>query len=409
MNTASSAPIAVVGGVYYERCMRPAWQEFYGSGGRAASAMASMEASIELHGYLSSEAKEVVGVRAELEHFKVVDRPIGRSVTFDYDHGLATPRIYGQPGVEPALHVTCEHIVRFGLYEGDAVVHGQRVVYDPQDAVRPARFHDNGSTAKELALVLNRHEAILMTGRSDLSSHVMAEALIGANQANVVIIKEGPQGALVHDGRSSQRVPAYRSDAVWKIGSGDTFVAHFAFRWLYEGRSAAESADLASRATAYYCQTRGFPTQVALEAFLPSPISLSRAFREGIRARVYLAGPFFTLAQLWLIEQARHDLQSMGLAVFSPYHDVGHGSAEDVVQLDLEGIEASDIIFAIGDGMDSGTVYEIGYARAKGKPVVMYCENESAENRKMMEGSDCQICDDYVSAIYRTLWTACSQ
>lgn len=93
--------------------------------------------------------------------------------------------------------------------------------------------------------------------------------------------------------------------------------------------------------------------------------------------------------------------------MFSPYHDVGHGSAEDVVPLDLEGINDADLIFAVGDGMDPGTVYEIGYARAKGKPVVVYCENESDENKKMMGGSDCLLCDDYVSSIYQTLWTAC--
>jgi nucleoside 2-deoxyribosyltransferase len=123
---------------------------------------------------------------------------------------------------------------------------------------------------------------------------------------------------------------------------------------------------------------------------------------------VYLAGPFFTLAQLWLVEQARADLTAMGLRVFSPYHDVGHGSAEDVVMLDLAGIDTADLVFAIGDGMDSGTVYEIGYARAKGKPVVMYAENESDENKKMMRGSGCVLHDDYVSAIYETLWTACA-
>ncbi len=45
-------------------------------------------------------------------------------------------------------------------------------------------------------------------------------------------------------------------------------------------------------------------------------------------------------------------------------------------------------------------------ARARGKPVVVYCENESSEDLKMLEGSGCLICKDYVSSIYRALLTA---
>lgn len=63
-------------------------------------------------------------------------------------------------------------------------------------------------------------------------------------------------------------------------------------------------------------------------------------------------------------------------------------------------------MFAVGDGMDAGTLYEIGFARAINKPVVMYCENESEEDKKMMNGSNCVICKDYTTAIYAALWEA---
>jgi nucleoside 2-deoxyribosyltransferase len=48
----------------------------------------------------------------------------------------------------------------------------------------------------------------------------------------------------------------------------------------------------------------------------------------------------------------------------------------------------------------------MGYAKALGKPVVMYTENESEEDKKMMEGSHCILCDDFVTAIYRMVWEA---
>ncbi len=201
-------------------------------------------------------------------------------------------------------------------------------------------------------------------------------------------------------------MPAFQTDTVWKIGSGDVFAANFALSWAMEGRGASESALHASQATAVYCDGRGFPELSMLKAFPAQPIQASARWKDGRRPRIYLASPIFTLAQLWLVEQARENLQNFGLEVFSPFHDVGYGSANDVVQLDLEGIHMSDLVFAIADGLDSGTIYEIGYARAQGKPVVVYCENESNEDLKMLEGSGCVLCKDYVTSIYRSLWTA---
>src|SRR6218665_132613 len=100
------------------------------------------------------------------------------------------------------------------------------------------------------------------------------------------------------------------------------------------------------------------------------------------------------------------NFSTLVLGGFSPYHDVGLGSAEDVVSVDLEAVERTDLVFAICDGLDSGTIYEIGFARALDKPVVVYCENEGEENLKMMAGSECCLVTDYVSAIYETLWLA---
>ena len=39
--------------------------------------------------------------------------------------------------------------------------------------------------------------------------------------------------------------------------------------------------------------------------------------------------------------------------------------------------------------------------------MVIYCENESERNLKMMNGAGCQIFAGFVSAIYNTAWTAC--
>lgn len=398
--------LTVVGGVYRELCMRPRWDEVYGSAGRAAEAITTLGGSVTLHTYLDSQNEGAAVARAAIVGFSLTPTKIAKGVTFYYTHGLITPTFWRPPTPYAAITIAAEKVVRFGMIEGSAVIDAQYAVYDPQNVHNPESFGANGSTAKHLALVLNRYEAKALSGLIDATAEDMAIHLSKQEKAEVVIIKMGPMGALVYANNVFGTVPAYSTSNVWKIGTGDQFVANFSYAWLEEGRTALEAADRASRATAYYCENSGFPTKARLDAFSPTPISVSAKYKAGDRPLVYVAGPFFTLAQLWLVDQVVRNLKDMGLRVFSPYHDVGLGSAEDVVEKDLQGIRDCDLLFAIGDGLDSGTIYEVGYARALNKPVILYSENESTNDKKMMEGSDCHLADDYVTAIYQTVWTA---
>jgi nucleoside 2-deoxyribosyltransferase len=399
--------ITIVGGVYRERCMRPAWDDIYGSAGRAATAIARFGGQVELHACVDSDSQIVINARGYAEGFHFIPAVVQAGVTFEYIHGLSTPDIRRRAPGNSTLQASADKVLRFGMIDGTAIIDATYAVFDPQNADGPESFKANGSKAEHLALVLNRHEASLLVPSSHgLSVQELAAALASQEGAEVVVIKMGPLGALVYDNGSISSVPAYRTERVWKIGSGDTFAAHFALGWMDNGLSAHAAAAQASIATAFYCENQGFPDPALLAAFKPQPLQPSTRYREGYAPKVYLAGPFFTLAELWMVGQARRDLLAMGLEVFSPYHDVGLGSAEDVVEKDLEGVRNSDVLFAIGDGLDSGTIYEIGYAKALNKPVVFYAENESAQDMKMMEGSDCRITDDYVSAIYQTVWEA---
>ena len=399
--------ITIVGGVYRERCMRPAWDDIYGSAGRAATAIARFGGQAQLHACVDSDTQIVVDARAAAEGFQFNATAAQAPVTFEYIHGLANPDIRRGTHVKSKLQVSAEKVLRFGMIDGTAVVDAEYAVFDPQNADGTESFRVNGSEAKHLALVLNRHEAnMLVPSSSGLTAQELAIVLAEQERAEVVVIKMGPLGALVYDNGAISTVPAYRTERVWKIGSGDTFAAHFALGWMDKDLSAHDAASVASIATAFYCENQGFPDQALLACFKPYPLQPSVRYRDGYAPKVYLAGPFFTLAELWMVGQARRDLLAMGLDVFSPYHDVGLGSAEDVVEKDLEGVRDCDVLFAIGDGLDSGTIYEIGYARALNKPVVFYAENESEQDKKMMEGSDCCITDDYVSAIYQMVWEA---
>jgi len=400
--------IHIVGGVYRERCVHPRWNEVYGSAGRAAFAIAAFGTPVVLHSYMNDDALQIIRDRGAWQSgFEAIQTKVQDIVSFDYLHDMAAPEIHGVPKNQyESLRVNEEKIVRFGMLEGDAIVHAEWAVYDPQNGKDGRPFHENGSTAKHLALILNAHEAAHMANMQEAPPSMTAPVLAQSHGAEVVVVKMGAEGAFVWTSTEITQVPAFRTKRVWKVGSGDCFVAHFANAWMHNRKSPAESAEIASRATAYYCETQGLPTVENIEAFSCSAVELSNDYKSGVRPQVYLAGPFFDLAQVWMVEQTRSNLLSMGLRVFSPYHDIGLGSAEEVVVKDLEGIQQSDLLLALTDGLDPGTIYEIGYARALDKPVIVYSERHKDESLKMMEGSGCTLCENYTTALYSTVWEA---
>jgi len=405
-----SQGISIVGGVYEERCLRPDWHEVFGSAGRACSAIAAFDehVDIELHTYADANTEQVLISRAVMENCRLALRAVERTARFFYTHGLARPDVETPERNHPPLNLAAKNILRFGMIDGDAVVDGESVVYDPQSSLMPMPFAKNGSLAERLAVVINEGEARRMTGLRAAALPELAHSVRQLNHAAVVILKRGPLGAFVLDGHGEFDVPALATQNVWKIGSGDVFSGHFALHWAVRGQSAVESARMASWATATYCETGGFGAPAALASLGVPPVVASSRYLAGRRPRVYLAAPFFSLGQLWMVEQARSHLAHFGLDVFSPYHEVGLGSAEQVVEADLAALREVDLVFAIVDGLDAGTLVEIGYARARGTPVVVYCESEGEESLKMMSGEGCTQCTDYVSAIYRATWQAMS-
>lgn len=402
--------ITVVGGVYEEYCERPYWKEVYGSAGRAVEALNTLNCNTELHTYMNEQTKSIIIRRCALTDVTSTVKPVitNQLVKFEYLYGLDDPNISSIIEQQHII-VNAKNVLLFGMIEGEAVITADKVVYDPQNTFNPKMFNENGSSANLVALVLNRSEAYAMTKNKATSLDEAAKILLIDN-VKAIIIKDGPTGAYAFEinknSITKKHIPSYATFNVHKIGSGDNFSAHFAYWWMIKNYSAEEAASRASKATAYYCLTKGFVNQNFFEEFDSFKDKLQEIpnIRHPSQATVYLAGPFFTLSEVWLIHETYLQLKNMGLKVFSPYHDIGLGSADEVVMADLKAIEESDILFAICDGLDTGTIFEIGYARALNKKVVAYCESEKPESLKMLEGSDCVIVGDYVTALYKTVW-----
>lgn len=98
--------------------------------------------------------------------------------------------------------------------------------------------------------------------------------------------------------------------------------------------------------------------------------------------RVFIAGPLFTQAERDFNLKVDEYIRKHGFETFLPQREVGklwekiqlsgRRAYRMIYEGDLRGLERADVVVAILDGtdVDSGTAFEIGYACARGKPVV---------------------------------------
>ncbi|WP_407281662.1 nucleoside 2-deoxyribosyltransferase [Methanolobus sp. WCC1] len=98
------------------------------------------------------------------------------------------------------------------------------------------------------------------------------------------------------------------------------------------------------------------------------------------KKQIYLAGPLFSQAERDFNVLLRDRLVEMEFSVFLPQEDGNDTESsrmedrqKNIFDNDVSGIDNSDIVLAVLDGgsdVDSGTAWEMGYAYAKGIPVL---------------------------------------
>ncbi|HEX5406613.1 MAG TPA: PfkB family carbohydrate kinase [Pseudonocardiaceae bacterium] len=389
-----TAPVIVVGGTYHEYCVEPESRNLAGSGMRAAALLVSLDHPVTLRTYIDQATAGEAHAVARGTGVTLVAEQRRTPIRFTYVTPLAHPTVTGS-GDEPALEIDGDLVVSFGLFEGRSSIRATRLVVDPQHH----RLVDCGLAAGHaghLAVVLNAREARHLTGA--VLSADSGRALITETGAEVVVVKNGIRGATVITSGSVEHVGAHPTRHVWPIGSGDAFTAGFASAWSRYPDDPVRAAHDASRVAAAYCTTGTIRiTPGTLES-----IADALPDRE---VTVYLAGPFFTLAQRWLINHVRDALQELGVLVFSPLHDVGIGG-DEVAESDLTGLDQCDGVLALLDNSDPGTLFETGFATRTNLPVVSYAEHPEDHAWTMLRGTGAEIHADLSTAIYRAGWRA---
>jgi hypothetical protein len=373
----------VAGGLYREICLHPAWNGLFGSGGRAAQALATLGNTTTLHSYFEDPGSTSLdpyhdrGVRLELS-------PRQSAIAFAYLHPLSTPHFEPRDVTRcPAIHVGGDTVLRFGFVEGDAVVRAKRAVFDPQGWRNQLAFHENGSSADELAIVLNEAELCNQTGIARVSE--AAISLVRAERASVVVVKRGVRGATVVDSSLAVHdVPAFRSERVFKIGTGDIFSALFAHFWGQCGDSAVIAAQQASLGVAHHADTQDFPHE---------RLACDRDAVGGIaRGPVAIWGASDTLGRRYALEEAVFRLGELGIDAF-PHRSTFIDQRFAALLILAEGLP-NELASAIGD------------IEASGIPIVFLDEIGSAEIPST--GSVSDTTDDFTTALYRVAWAASS-
>ncbi|MFZ5621444.1 MAG: PfkB family carbohydrate kinase [Pseudomonadota bacterium] len=426
--------LTVIGGAYREICLEPKWDHLYGSGLRAAAAISDLvrettQEPVHLISWAKAgpEMEELVA-RAQSFGIGLDVKARAQSISYQYAHGLTIPALYpGQDEIIPieAFETKLDNVLYMGVIEsslndnGGAIqITASVVVYDPQAGKNAVPWSFRKSNADRLAIVANLSEAraiakhLAMADFSDASPYALAKYIRCTEGAEVVIIKNGAFGAFVATDADIHHVASYKTDRVFKIGSGDIFSAVFAAYWAELGEDPVESAERASAAAAFYCNSYGvLPIPADFDEILnqvgPHRVSVRTA--TSVRQRhVYIAAPLFTFPQRWFIQEIRRCLEEHGVRTFSPYHDVGvKGRAAEIAKADIDGLNESAVVFAVVDGLDAGTLFEIGYATAREIPVVAFAQLNDNRNLLMVAGSgNCEIIQDFPTAIYRAAWKA---
>lgn len=390
----------VVGGLYEERCAIPWDRRLRGSGLRAAASLSGVADDVHLLSAIEADVRAVAetvanGLGVPLQ---LVER--SERVRFNYFTPLSAPLIDGSMScVEGQIGGEDDVALVFGMVEAPLsaiTVNARRLIVDPQQPRDLLELDLKGLEFEELAIVANVTETVALGGDPDVRTS--ARALLKRYRADVVVTKWGAQGTLITDGAGQDMVGAFPTRVVWPIGTGDVFAAGFAWAWGHEAMAPVDAARFAGRSVAAWTERREEEPPID-----PTKHGRYTELEPAEDVVVYLAAPFFDLGQRWFVELVKESTRGLGAGVFSPLHDVGVGGPEVAVK-DLAGLEAARSVFAWLDGEDPGTLFEVGYATARGMPVVGYSTTGTTERHNMLVGTGSELHEDLSSAVYRAIW-----
>ena len=394
--------INVVGGTYREINLDELSMELFGSGFRCSKFLLENGCSVNFHTSGNDESIRFLKENQKVyPGFKFDCTTSIELITFQYSFALDEPSIFPNLLNIPTtdqIEVDANNVIAFGMLESNYKIKAKKVVYDPQTSVEPKVFSDIGK-AEKLVYIVNQTEACSIASSDSIDE--IKFYFFEREKVEAFIIKNGPFGATLYTKDHDFRIPSFITNHVYKIGSGDLFTASFGYYWMEKELSIEDSAILASKSTAKFCDKKAYVD-------CSKEIEFNYQEFKGVDIsdkQIYLASPFFSLSDLILVDKVRNALVSMGVKVFSPFHDIGLGEELAIAKKDIEEIINSDAIFLMFDNLDSGTLIESGLAMAKGIPLIGYHRTCDEHQLLMLKPGNFRTYDNLTTALYHAIWS----
>lgn len=257
-------------------------------------------------------------------------------------------------------------------------------------------------------LLVNEEELLLISNKKNTSEAI--EVLLNEGP-KYIVVKRGVKGCIVAEkGKSKHIIPAYRSEAICTLGSGDAFGGALAATFIETG-DMKYSVKFASCMAACFIEqfeVEYIPNKKAIEHYMVNRETLDCGLSKELK--IYLAGPFFSQLELSWIEYVSEFLRNSGLEILSPSEENGFinpdmslNDRKRIFHSDLELLQKADIVVALIDNNDPGTNFEIGYAFSKGKPVIGLKTSKGQLNNMILFGCSriCNTIDEVISEVHK--------
>jgi Sugar kinases, ribokinase family len=239
-------------------------------------------------------------------------------------------------------------------------------------------------------LLVNEEEALLLSESTDINESIKSLRNMGPKYT---IIKRGHKGCILVDRDKITEIPAYKSNVVCTLGSGDAFGGALAAT-LIETGDIEHSVQIGNCVAANFIESLTVETVVDKVA-VEKDIHIREKFLavENLPKKIYLAGPFFSNQEVQWVELVSDRLENAKFTVLSPSRENGIINREtridqrkNIFQSDIDLLNSSDLVVALLDHDDPGTCFEIGYAFGKGIPVLGLKTSQTELNNMIQFG-----------------------
>ncbi|WP_059050382.1 PfkB family carbohydrate kinase [Paenibacillus senegalimassiliensis] len=331
-----------------------------------------------------------------------------------FEHKNSTPMTDVKMGVNynPSLNNECKGLLLFPLDHSfpesmcrHAFEKGIPIFLDPKPndkSIKQAR----GILKYVTVLLVNEEEALLLSESLEINEAIRKIEKMGPKYT---IIKRGHKGCILVQGEKTIEIPAYKSNVVCTLGSGDAFGGALAATFLETG-DIEYSVQIANCVAANFIESFAIETLID-KAGVEKDIHYREKFiiNEASPKRIYLAGPFFSKQELDWVRHVENRLENARFTILSPSRENGvinnDTSLEqryNIFQSDINLLNSADIVIALLDHDDPGTCFEIGYAFQKKIPVYGYKTSQKSPNNMIQFG--CVQTTDNIEELIRVLY-----